>query len=158
MGQPSPPGSTSGRSHVGEGAQTPCAQAPCTGGVCDAGGWGGGDAILSALERAGRRQSLRGRRVTWHSRTLNAEPEPPHQSPSRSRSRYVVSRGFADAPACETGLQPFLFRPLGCEPEPRRPEGAPDPLFGPSQVPPPLWASPSPLFSRASSARSRCAF
>lgn len=40
------------------------------------------------------------------------------QTPSRSRSRYVLSRGFADTPASETGLQRFLLRPLGCEPEP----------------------------------------
>ncbi|KAL6046182.1 hypothetical protein STEG23_035492 [Scotinomys teguina] len=108
----------------------PCARRRSgTGGVRNAGGWGSGDAILSALERAGRRQSLRGRRVTWHSRILNTAPEPPHQSSSSSRSRYVLSRGFPDTRTSETGLQPFLFRPVGREPEPRRPEDAADPLF-----------------------------
>lgn len=35
-----------------------------------AGGWGDGDANLSALEGPGRCQSRRGRRVTWHSRRI----------------------------------------------------------------------------------------
>lgn len=76
------------------------------GGVRSAGGWGGGDAILSALERAGRRQSLRGRRVTWHSRTLNAAPEPPHQSPSSSGSRCVASPRLRRPAASEPALLP----------------------------------------------------
>ncbi|KAK7819728.1 hypothetical protein U0070_012334 [Myodes glareolus] len=76
------------------------------GGVRSAGGWGGGDAILSALERAGRRQSLRGRRVTWHSRTLNAVPEPPHQLPSSSGSRCVAFPRLRRPAASEPALLP----------------------------------------------------
>ena len=43
-----------------------------SGSAGSAGGWGGGDAILSALEGPGRCRSRRGCRVTWHSRRFNA--------------------------------------------------------------------------------------
>lgn len=48
------------------------AQAQWLGRTGSAGGWGGGDAILSALEGPGRCWSRRGRRVTWHSQILKA--------------------------------------------------------------------------------------
>lgn len=43
-----------------------------SGSAGSAGGWGDGDAILSALEGPGRCRSRRGCRVTWHSRRFNA--------------------------------------------------------------------------------------
>lgn len=42
-----------------------------SGSTGSAGGWAGGDAILSALEGPGRCRSRRGCPVTWHSRSLN---------------------------------------------------------------------------------------
>lgn len=131
-----------------------------------AGGWGGGDAILSALEGPGRRRSSRGYRVTWHSQSLKRQSRSCRAS-RRAGPRPVnsCSGASSDTPASEPSLSPsfslslysfaqFVGRGKGEGP------GTPQNPFCscPSQVPLLPWASPSPPFSPASSARSRCAF
>lgn len=72
-----------------------------------AGGWGGGDAILSALEGPGRCWSRRGYRVTWHSRSLKRQTRSCRAS-RRAGPRPVSSCPGAspDTPASEASLPP----------------------------------------------------
>lgn len=137
-----------------------------SGSTGSAGGWGGGDAILSALEGPGRRRSSRGYRVTWHSKSLKRQSRSCRAS-RRAGPRPVSSCSGAssDTPASEPCLSPsFSFSPSSFaqfvgrvkREGPRTPQ---NPFCScPSQVPLLPWASPSPPFSPASSARSRCAF
>lgn len=131
-----------------------------------AGGWGRGDAILSALEGPGSCWSRRCYRVTWHSRSLKRQTRSCRAS-RRAGPRPVSSHSGAspDSPASEPSLPPsfslssssfaqFVGSVKGEGP------GTPQTPFCscPSQVPLLPWASLSPPFSPASSARSRCAF
>lgn len=129
------------------------------------GGWGDGDAILSALEGPGSCRSSRGCRVTWHSRRFNAgagaaspvvERVLAPRIPSRSFVRHASHRAVG---AVLSSSAPLPSRSACRERERKRPGDAPDPFCScPSRVPPPPWASPSPPSSPASLARSRCAF
>lgn len=125
-----------------------------------AGGWDGGDAILSALEGPGCRRSRRGRRVTWHSRSLNAKSRScPASRRAGPRPATWCSGASSDTPA----LEPPRPRSCSAAGPLRRFPGASKERPGdalnhscPSLVPLPPWASLSLHFSPASSERSRC--
>lgn len=75
-----------------------------------AGGWGDGDAILSALEGPGRSWSRRGYRVTWHSRSLKRQTRSCRAT--RRAGPHPVSSCFgasSDTPASEPSLPPSFF-------------------------------------------------
>lgn len=130
-----------------------------------AGGWGGGDAILSALEGPGHCRSRRGCRVTWHSESLNSRAGAAAPVVEQVRAPLVPdlelspTRQLASSSCRRLSSLASLSRSVCRELERRRPGDAPDPFCScPSQVPLPPWASPSPPSSPVSLARNRCAF